>query len=100
LALAYKYPSNWSPKSNLTSGFVEFKAPAESFLSSTVPVARFSITPLVNNGTTADVVNARISESHAALKDFHIVEKQNTTLSGNPAQKIVYTWTNQSQFIL
>ncbi|HEY6165723.1 MAG TPA: PsbP-related protein [Nitrososphaeraceae archaeon] len=93
--ISIQYPSNWIPNANLTSGIVKFTAPTKSFLDRTVAQARIQLQPLDNSSiTTTDVVNNRISNWQTTLQGFHIVQRDNITLSGNPAQKIVYTFTD------
>jgi hypothetical protein len=94
LGISIQYPSNWDVNQNMTAGTIEFDAPRHFFLEA-VPATRLIIVGQpFNLHSAVDVVNNRISNWQTTLQDFHVVQRNNTTLSGNPAQMIVYTWTS------
>lgn len=84
LGIRISYPSNWQiDESNLTQGWVHFRASPQSVVSVVVQVAPLSGMGVLLNQITDALTNRYLSEGKA------VVESNDTVLADNPAHYIV-----------
>ena len=85
------YPANWEKLENVMGSIVAFRSPQEG-ASDRFREGVNVVTEDLPAGVTLDAyTNVSLTQLRNIITDFNLTESSPTTLSGNPAQKIVYT---------
>jgi photosystem II reaction center protein PsbP len=95
LGVRVEYPSNWTVVENLTYGKVNFNGPLPNFLARGGPAAHMSVfLPPYLNPSVDNIVNSYITRISKTSLNFKLIESNATTIAGNTAHKVVYTWVS------
>ena len=92
--LTLKYPSNWiAAQKGYLSSVLTIYAPLDDISDQYYD----NIKVYVNNVTLQNVTLSQLMEEREnylkTLDDFKVISNSNTTVSGNPAGKLIYTFT-------
>ena len=97
-----KYPADWKKvEEGLPSSMVvAFVLPRESDSDKYLQRLVIAINKLRVNMSVDEYSEAYINESGELYTDFKILESSASTLAGNPAHKIVFTWKEQDSDVV